>query len=124
MRRRRWSGLLLPVLLVLSAPGTCALGAAPSNTEHTTTLTVEGMTCGGCVATVKLELKKTRGVLAYEVSLDKGEADVTYDPALTRPETIASVVSETGFTATVKSKTGSDGDTGQDGCARRERARE
>lgn len=113
MKRRRWFSPLLPVLLVLLVPATCALGAAPSNTEYKTTLTVKGMTCGGCVATVKLKLKKTKGVLAYEVSLEKGEADVTYDPALTSPETIAAAVSETGFTATVKSKAGSDNDTGQ-----------
>jgi copper chaperone CopZ len=72
--------------------------------KETTTLTIKGMTCGGCVATVKLKLRKTKGVLAYEVSLEKGEAEVTYDPDLTRPEIIAAAVSETGFAATVTEK--------------------
>ncbi len=102
MKLRRWLALFLPVLLVLSAPAPWAIGAAPSSKEEKTTLTINGMTCGGCVATVKLKLKKTKGVLAYEVSLEKGEADVTYDPALTKPEAIAAAVSETGFAATVK----------------------
>ncbi len=102
MKRRPWFGLLLPVLLVLSAPAPWAIGAAPSSKEERTILAVKGMTCGGCVATVKLKLKKTKGVLAFEVSLEKGEAHVTYDPALTKPEAIAAAVSETGFTATVK----------------------
>lgn len=30
------------------------------------TLKIEGMTCGGCVAAVKVQLKKTEGVTAYE----------------------------------------------------------
>ena len=49
-----------------------------------TTLTIKGMTCGGCVAAVKLQLRKTDGVAAYDVSLEKGEAEVTYDPAARR----------------------------------------
>jgi copper chaperone len=66
------------------------------------TLKVEGMTCGGCVAAVKVQLKKTEGVTAYEVSLEKGEAEVTYDPAKTEPKKIAASVSKTGFAASVK----------------------
>lgn len=108
MKRRHWLSLVTPVLLALLAPASWAVGATPSNKQDMATLTIKGMTCGGCVATVKLKLKKTKGVLAYEVSLDKGEADVTYDPALTNPEAIAAAVSETGFTATVKTKADSD----------------
>jgi copper chaperone len=67
-----------------------------------TTLTIKGMTCGGCVAAVKLQLRKTDGVTAYDVSLEKGEAEVTYDPAKTEPKKIAESVSKTGFAASVK----------------------
>jgi copper chaperone len=67
-----------------------------------TTLTIKGMTCGGCVAAVKVQLKKTEGVTAYEVSLEKGEAEVTYDPAKTDPKKIAESVSKTGFEAKSK----------------------
>lgn len=66
------------------------------------TLKIEGMTCGGCVAAVKVQLKKTEGVTAYEVSLEKGEADVTYDSAKTDAGKIAESVSKTGFVASVK----------------------
>jgi copper chaperone CopZ len=108
MKHRRWPGLILPVLLAFSAPASRAADAAPSGNKEParkeTTLTIKGMTCGGCVAAVKLKLRKTKGVLAYEVSLERGEADVTYDPDLTKPETIAAAVSETGFAATVKAK--------------------
>jgi len=79
------------------------------------TLKVEGMTCGGCVAAVKVQLQKTEGVSAYEVSLEKGEADVTYDPAKTDPGKIAVSVSKTGFVASVKK---SASEKGADGAAR------
>lgn len=71
-----------------------------------TTLTIKGMTCGGCVAAVKVQLKKTEGVTAYEVSLEKGEAEVSYDPAKAAPEKIAESVSKTGFQASVKGEAG------------------
>ena len=67
-----------------------------------TSLAIKGMTCGGCVAAVKVQLKRTEGVLAYEVSLEKAQADVTYDPAKTNPKRIAESVSKTGFEASVK----------------------
>jgi copper chaperone len=98
-------GSLIPALLVLLAGAPTFLAAPPFNTGAKTTLTIKGMTCGGCVATVKLKLKKTKGIVAYDVSLEKGEADVTYDPAATDPGAIAASVSESGFKATVKAKT-------------------
>ena len=69
-----------------------------------TTLTIKGMTCGGCVASVKLQLKRTEGVTAYEVSLEKGEAEVSYDASRTEPKRIAESVSKTGFPASVKDR--------------------
>lgn len=78
-----------------------AHGAWPGDSAKTT-LAIKGMTCGGCVAAVKVQLKKTEGVSAYEVSLDKAEAQVTYDPTKTEPKKIADSVSKTGFEASVK----------------------
>ena len=102
MKHRIVPGSVIPPLLVLFA-WTATVMAAPSmDTVEKTTLDIQGMTCGGCVAAVKL--KKTKGVVSFDVSLDKGEAEVAYDPALTDPNTIAAAVSETGFKATVKPK--------------------
>ena len=83
--------------LALFLASTAGAAASPK-----ATFTIKGMTCGGCVAAVKLQLGKTEGVTAYEVSLAKGEADVTYDPGKTDPKRIAESVSRTGFQATVK----------------------
>jgi copper chaperone CopZ/YHS domain-containing protein len=89
---------------LLSIVASVALASVAHATDTTakTTLSIKGMTCGGCVAAVKLQLKKTAGVTAYQVSLEKGEADVTYDPAQTDPQKIADSVSTTGFATSVK----------------------
>ncbi len=84
--------------------GTLALAriALPAEPTAEAILAVRGMTCGGCVAAVKLQLERTDGVTAYEVSLERAEAHVTYDPQRTEPKKIAESVSKTGFSASVK----------------------
>ena len=89
----------------LSVLAVAALGLVPvarAGDSAKTTLAIKGMTCGGCVAAVKVQLKRTEGVSAYDVSLEKAQADVTYDPGKTDPKTIAESVSKTGFEASVK----------------------
>ncbi len=93
--KKAWSILFVAVFALASA--------ASAGEVAKTTLTVKGMTCGGCVAAVKLQLKKTEGVTAYDVSLEKGEAGVSYDAAKTTPEKIAESVSKTGFETSLKS---------------------
>lgn len=89
----------LALLLAWALPASLAAGG---ESVSKTTLTIKGMTCGGCAAAVKLQLKRTEGVSAYEVSWEKGEAEVTYDPAKTDPKRIAGSVAKTGYTVTVK----------------------
>ncbi len=76
--------------------------AVHAATSAQTTLAIKGMTCGGCVGAVKIQLKRTEGVSAFEVSYEKAEAVVTYDPSKTEPKKIAESVSKTGFEASVK----------------------
>lgn len=99
MRVEMKKALAVPCMVVALAVGSLA-GAADATAR--TTLSIKGMTCGGCVAAVKLQLKRTEGVTAYEVSLEKARAEVTYDPARTDPKKIAESVSKTGFTASVE----------------------
>ncbi len=63
---------------------------------------VSGMTCAGCEVTIKLALEKTPGVRGSEVSYDRGEAVVEYDPAVTTPEKLREAISVTGYPAEVK----------------------
>jgi copper chaperone CopZ len=71
-----------------------------------TTFTITGMTCGGCASAVKIQLKRTEGVVSYDVSYERGEANVTYEPAKISPQKIAESISKTGFRATVKGERG------------------
>ncbi len=44
------------------------------------------MTCGSCAVTTRLALSKVNGVNSADVSFEKKEAKVTYDPALVTPD--------------------------------------
>ncbi|NLV56471.1 MAG: heavy-metal-associated domain-containing protein [Acidimicrobiales bacterium] len=61
-----------------------------------TTVTVEGMTCGHCVAAVKQEVGALPGVTAVEVDLPTGAVtiDSTADLA---PDAVAAAVDEAGY---------------------------
>lgn len=67
--------------------------------ETTTTLKVQGMTCMHCVMHVKNALvEDVKGVFSADVSLEKGEATVTYDPSVAELNAMAEAVSEAGYT--------------------------
>jgi len=64
-----------------------------------TTLKIEGMTCGGCVASVTRVLQQLPGVSRVEVSLESGTAEITHDPASSPAAALASAVESAGFGA-------------------------
>ena len=64
---------------------------------ETVTLKVEGMTCGGCVASVTRVLKATPGVTDAVVRLDAGSATVTFDPARTSVPALKSAIEDAGY---------------------------
>jgi Cu+-exporting ATPase len=66
----------------------------------TAVIGVEGMTCGSCATTVRLALNRVSGVISAEVSFEKGEAKVSYDPALATPEQLKTAIDRAGFKAT------------------------
>ena len=61
MKHRIVLGSLIPALLVLLAGAPIVPAALSSTAGEKTTHAIKGMTCGGCVATVKLKLKRTVG---------------------------------------------------------------
>lgn len=63
----------------------------------TETLTVQGMTCGGCVAAVERALLQVHGVTAVAVDLQAGEVGVDYDPGRTGREELVRAVVQAGF---------------------------
>lgn len=64
---------------------------------ETVTLKVEGMTCGGCVASVTRVLKATPGVDDAVVRLDARSATVTFDPAQTSVSALKSAIEDAGY---------------------------
>ena len=66
---------------------------------ETIVLEVDGMTCGGCVRSVTNVLKALPGVSAADVSLEKSQAKVTFDPALADATALRAAVEEAGYEA-------------------------
>jgi copper chaperone len=60
-------------------------------------LPVTGMMCGGCVAAVKAALESVGGVENADVSLEKKEAVVTYDPAQATEDEMKKAVENAGY---------------------------
>ena len=66
---------------------------------ETIVLKVNGMTCGGCVRSVGNVLKAVPGVTSTEVSLEKSEAKVTFDPAVANQAALRKAIEDAGYEA-------------------------
>jgi len=64
---------------------------------RTVELAIDGMTCGGCVRSVKNLLESIHGVSSAKVSLEKAQATVTYDPAKADVNRMKEAVSDAGY---------------------------
>lgn len=58
---------------------------------------VQGMTCGGCVASVTKAIKRLDGVEQANVSLESKVASVIYDDAKTNEAEIKQAVRDAGY---------------------------
>jgi len=67
---------------------------------ETRNFSVQGMTCGGCVASVARVLKAQPGVTDVEVTLTPGRAKVTFDPAKVDADKLAEAVEAAGYDVT------------------------
>jgi copper chaperone CopZ len=64
---------------------------------ETTTIAVGGMTCMGCAGSVKRVLDGIAGVTGAEVTLQPGQAVVSYDPAKASLQAIKAAISDAGY---------------------------
>ena len=64
---------------------------------ETITLSVQGMTCGGCVASVTRVLKAVPGVTDVSVNLQPGAARVSFDPSRTGAGALRAAIEEAGY---------------------------
>ncbi len=67
---------------------------------ETTIIPVQGMTCMGCVSSVKRVLGGITGVAQAEVSLEKAQATVSYDAAKTSLPAIKAAITDAGYDVT------------------------
>ena len=64
---------------------------------QTTTIKIKGMTCMGCVNSVKTVLNNLAGVIQVEASLDPAQATVQYDPAGINVNLLKEAIIDAGF---------------------------
>ena len=100
-------GVLLSLLAACSdattyEPGTYAF---PQDAETvpddavTVTFPVSGMTCSGCEYNVTSAIRRTDGALRARADQERGEATVTFDPAVTDLAALVAAVSAIGYEA-------------------------
>ena len=64
---------------------------------ETINLPIKGMTCMGCVSSVKRVLGGMAGVTQVEVSLEKAQAEVSYDSGKTSLQAIKAAITDAGY---------------------------
>ena len=67
------------------------------------TFDIHGMTCGGCVGSVKRALQKVDGVSDVDVSLNPGQAIVNADVSLASAAQILAAITKLGYHANLRS---------------------
>jgi len=75
--------------------------SSSSASASTTTLKVEGMTCGACTSAVEAGFKGVEGVKSMSISLLAGRAVVEHDATIISPEQLAEIIEDRGFDAEV-----------------------
>jgi copper chaperone len=66
---------------------------------QTVKMKVDGMTCGGCVASVTRVVKALPGVDAARVDLASGSAEIDFDPARCDADAIRNAIEGAGYDA-------------------------
>ncbi|KAJ8130162.1 hypothetical protein O1611_g3469 [Lasiodiplodia mahajangana] len=69
----------------------------------TTTVAIEGMTCGACTSAVEGGFTGLDGILRFNISLLAERAVITHDPTKVSPEKIAEIIEGRGFDAKILS---------------------
>ena len=61
------------------------------------TLTVKGMTCMGCVRSVKAVLEPMAGVAKVDITLDGGLVAIAFDPAQVQAAQLKAAINDAGY---------------------------
>jgi mercuric ion transport protein len=93
------------ILKAQTQGGKTAESGVNGSDQATATIKVSGMTCGGCAVQIHSMLVKMPGVKAADVSHEKGQAIVSFDPKVTRVEAIRAAIEEIGYGTGESNKT-------------------
>ncbi|KAH6651014.1 E1-E2 ATPase-domain-containing protein [Chaetomium tenue] len=74
-----------------------------SASTATTTVAIEGMTCGACTSAVEQGFKDVDGLLRFNISLLAERAVITHDPTKLPADKIAEIIEDRGFDAKILS---------------------
>ncbi len=69
---------------------------AQSSQAHAV-LKIDGMVCGSCAALLEKKLSQISGVRRAEVSFEKKQASLDYDPRAVKPSQFAKAITEVGY---------------------------
>lgn len=76
---------------------------ASQSQNMSTTVAIEGMTCGACTSSVTNAFSNVEGVVQFDISLLAERAVVVHDPQVLPAEKIASMIEDVGFDARIVS---------------------
>ena len=88
----------------VAAADAAPVAASTAMVLDTVTLRIEGMTCGGCTLAARKVLERLDGVTSADVSYEKKQAVVTFDPAKVTVAQMIAAVATLKYTATVVAK--------------------
>lgn len=91
---------------VLDTKSAESLDNPPSDNSSqmlSTTVAIEGMTCGACTSSVTNAFNDVEGLVQFDISLLAERAVIVHDPHVLSPEKIASMIEDVGFDARVLS---------------------
>lgn len=71
-------------------------------TTRTTTIYINGMTCGGCAISIEQILKNTEGVEDVRVNFERGQAVVKYDDRKVTATKLRAAIKSIGFRVSSK----------------------
>ncbi|KAL2261791.1 hypothetical protein VTK26DRAFT_3338 [Humicola hyalothermophila] len=80
-------------------------GTKPGSSTATTTVAIEGMTCGACTSAVEEGFKNVKGVLRFNISLLAERAVIAHDPSELPADKVVEIIEDRGFDAKILSTT-------------------
>ena len=119
-KKRQWGKVMLwvatvvtivamasPYILATFSSGSFSTASASKTQKDVRQITIKikGMTCGGCVANVKRELAKVKGILSAKVTFNPQQATIKYHPKQASPKDFLRAIRKAGYKVTTSQAT-------------------